>query len=727
MNMEDRLKEAFEQEAEHLHAPHGSADTAMRRGRRRRASNLIGGAALVLTLIGGTAAGFQLLGTSEDPGPNELASSTESSQPADESVTVTSNAGVADFVWERATLPKPEGTDVWNIQVAARDGGFVAIGSGYTPRSEEPGERILVWESPDGIEWSLTASALPFDGRIDTLLNTGDGFVAVVRSFDGASDSTSLYFSADGTTWTDGSADLGPLANNQHLWFVGAASGNGTTVLAGTIQTEPPEPPVVLEEAGLVLQLDHFQETFTVSDLATGEVITVISSEAIYGRGPAVYGPDGEEIVVLSEDVLEAAYQAGFEEVLVVEQDGIRVEINYLEHTFVATDIASETVVASGNEDDLYQAPRIVVVDPDTNETIVDMDIDEYYRAQDEAYGEIDGYFPQSELVLLASRDGAKWDRVDLPNDVGEEINVSGVGYGPNGFLVSVNSYGPDRAELNVWRSADGLTWEPFSPGGSNDPVEGPIVSDGKAYYRLSYNNRAGIARSSDGVEWTVVHEPGDRGTYYNSLASGGLGIVAVGQHSEDSYGPPLVIAKDGRTLMFDTENGRITVTEDATGEVLTTIELDVYQLEAPEQIIEDPENGTITITDVDGTVVMEFTEDDAMAASEQADYEYEYLPPESAVAFSPDGEEWFTATSVGLDVAWAQNVAVGDEAVVIVGESAEFYADQQYGSGGEVTVELESGSGYGTETTLVDGSTVTTTIAADYSPTTYVWVGRPR
>ena len=59
MNMEDRLKEAFEQEAELLHAPHGSPETAIRRGRRRRASNLIGGAALVLALVGGTAAGVE--------------------------------------------------------------------------------------------------------------------------------------------------------------------------------------------------------------------------------------------------------------------------------------------------------------------------------------------------------------------------------------------------------------------------------------------------------------------------------------------------------------------------------------------------------------------------------------------------------------------------------------------------------------------------------------------
>ncbi len=101
---------------------------------------------------------------------------------------------------------------------------------------------------------------------------------------------------------------------------------------------------------------------------------------------------------------------------------------------------------------------------------------------------------------------------------------------------------------------------------------------------------------------------------------------------------------------------------------------------------------------------------------------------PESAVAYSPDGEEWFVATTVGLDVAWAQGVAVGENAVVIVGESAEFYGDVQYGSDGGVTVELQ---GEATVTTTIESATTaTTTIDGGlYSgaPETYVWVGRLR
>jgi len=383
MNMEDRLKEAFEQEAEHLHAPSGSPETAMRRGRRRRASNLIGGATLILTLVGGTAAGVQLLGTSDDPEPGDQVA-TQLSQAADESTTVQSSAGVADFVWEQVKLPMPEGAEVWNIQVAAGSDGFVAVGNGAFPDRDKGGNQILVWQSDDGTEWSLAATASPFNGPADTLLNAGDGFVAIVRSYDGSSDSTSLYSSTDGVTWTEGHADFGSIANNQYMWFAGAATGNGATVLAGVIQTEPDQPPIVLEKAGVTLQQNNRDGSFTVSDLTTGELITVVDAEVVYGEsatdGATVYGADGEVIVVIPWEVFDeaGALPRTDGEQVTIERDGVRLDLFYDGYTFVATDIATGTVLASGDQDSLYRPPSILITHPDTGEVIVDITMDEF-------------------------------------------------------------------------------------------------------------------------------------------------------------------------------------------------------------------------------------------------------------------------------------------------------------------------------------------------------------
>ncbi|NNC92995.1 MAG: hypothetical protein HKN80_10940 [Acidimicrobiia bacterium] len=709
--MEDRLKAAFEQESEHLHAPHGSPETAIRRGRRRRASNLIGGAAVVFVLIGGTAAGVQYLGSSDDPVPQDLASSTETS--IDE--TTATNTAAVDFSWQRSALPTPDGAEVWNVQVVADADGFVAIGTGYVPSSpEERGNQILVWRSDDGADWTLQSTESTFDGSLDTILTTDDGFVAIVRSFDGSFDTATLYTSPDGATWTAAGVDLGDIAEDQYLWFNGAASGNGATVLAGALQTEPTEPPVVFEEAGVVLQQNNRDGSFTVTDLATGELITVLSNEAVYGGGPVVYGPDGELIVALSEELMEEAFSADTAGRFTVEQEGIRVDIDYNEDRYVATDTATETVLTQGSVEDLFRSGQLVVVDPNSNETLLDINMDDFYAAQDEAWRDRDGeYFPTTELIVLATTNGTTWKRIDLGSGAAQELNVGGVGFGPDGFFVSVVRYGSQRPEHDVWRSTDGMEWELSSSVAGT--ADSPIISAGDAYYQLSDGRRAAIVRSTDGVDWTLVHQPDDRGTYYSELAAGGLGVVAIGQHQENTYGPPVVIAKDGRTLVVDGETGRITVTEDTTGEVLTTIEIDVFQEEPPDQIIEDTANGMIIITDVDGTVVMEFTEDEANAASEGAESEYEYSVPKPAVAFSRDGEDWFTATTVGLDIAWSQGIAVGASAVVIVGESAEAYGE--FIPGEDDGVSVASG----------DSTTLTTTIAADYSPTTYVWVGRPR
>ena len=319
---------------------------------------------------------------------------------------------------------------------------------------------------------------------------------------------------------------------------------------------------------------------------------------------------------------------------------------------------------------------------------------------------------------MLATTDGRTWDRVEPGNDVGEEGQVSSLGYGPEGFVLVYDSFGAETYSQSLWRSTNGRSWEQV--GSVDEPNQGPIVGGDDAYFSFRYGRRAGIARSTDGVNWTTVYETDDAGSYFNTLAAGEMGVVAIGQHNEGSVPPQLTVSKDGRTMDFDYELGLVTVTEDASGDVLTTIDFDVFELDPPDQFQIDEDTGTVTITDTDGTVLMVITE--AEASSQETEYVEDYSIPTPALAFSPDGTEWFTVTTSGLDVAWAQGAAVGKDAIVIVGESAGDYA--AYGSSGETTVVLSDGStaGFATATTLA--------VPGDFAPEaqqTYVWVGRRR
>ena len=168
--------------------------------------------------------------------------------------------------------------------------------------------------------------------------------------------------------------------------------------------------------------------------------------------------------------------------------------------------------------------------------------------------------------------------------------------------------------------------------------------------------------------------------------------------------------------MMLDYDSGVLTVIEDTTGEVLTTIRFDPFDEDPPAQVLQ--EDNTITITDTEGNPVFVFTEEEADAAYQEVERE-ELSVPQAAVAFSPDGDEWFSATTSGLDLAWAQAAAVGTDAVVIFGESTDVYFEE---SGHSVT------AGEATVTLTGDGETVVTTVVPaepGFAAETYVWVGR--
>jgi len=723
MNMEDRLREAFDQEAEHLHAPSGSPETAVRRGRRRRASNLIGGATLILALVGGTAAGVQLLGDTEDPPEQDLAAATETAQ-TDESATTDelSSLPTVDFSWERVELPTPDGAQIWTVNVAQVDGGFVALGRGDLGTSGEGGGQLLAWRSPDGRTWELDSSGSPFDGFVDDVLVTDEGFVAVVRS-ELDDSAVALYTSADGTNWTRGEVDLG-LASDQYMWFSQAAAGDGVTVVAGISQTEPPSPTIRLEDAGVAVQQSRSDGSFVVTSLETGEVIAEVPADTVFGEteGLAVYDEVGDLIIEISWELLdETPGEAPPGDTLAIEQDGIRLELNYSEYTYLATDVASGDVLAQGSQEDLYRPPSLQITDPESGELIVELSLDEFYEAEGRAYD--DSFRPESTLLALRTSDGTTWERIDLPIGGGEEVDLSGLGYGSDRFLLTVGRYGPESSGQETWSSTSGRSWEMVSS--STEPRGGSTVGWNDDLYSLSYGNRgqATISQSADGNLWVPVFESDSSGYYLSTLAAGELGLVAFGQISDFGISvEPILISKDGRTLLFDTAAGGITVTEDATGEVLLEFEFDVFSTEPPPQFQLDDETGTVTIVDDNGTVLMVITEAEGEAAASSSEVDSrDFDVPRPVVLVSRDGLEWVRATTGGLDIGWGQNLAVGADTIVIVGESAEAYAESFDTSTAPLTSESSDSVTIGPATTIVGAPPI------PLAPSTYIWVGQQK
>lgn len=701
MNMEDRLRQAFEQEAEHLHAPSGSPETAIRRGRRRRASNLIGGAALVVALIGGTGVGIQVLGDSEDPAPadedriaaSEIADGTEQTTGDETDGPI---AADIEFDWQRVVLETPEGADVWNVQVAALEDRFVAVANGNTGSDDLA---VLTWTSSNGRDWSAPGAATGIIGTVDQVYGTGEGFVAVARLYDGISETTTVYSSPDGVTWTEGIADLGVLDEYTFSYFTGAASGNGTTVLVGALQTEPEQPPILFEEWGVVLEQERFDGGFDVIDLETGALITTIGGEVIYGGEPAVYDTDGNLLFTIPWEALQD--NVGAEEtggVAILVQEGYRLEMDFGSYDYRVTDEASGELIIAGDQDELYMPQRVTITDPATGAVVLDISIDEFFEAEGRSFENRSGeYLPRSDVLVLVSDDGAKWDRVEVPESQGaaEGIDVGGVSFGPTGFVLSINKYGTDYFDGEMLVSPDGRDWELLD--GGRTPRDGPIVARDGRFYSVSYSgsSRSGVSTSTNGSDWTMVFDAPDRETFYSSIAAGEFGVVLLGQRQEVNFGPPLSISKEGRTLVLDYGAGTVTVIDDATGDELTMVEFDIWDEEAPDQFVIDDATGTVTIFDEQGNELMTVTEEEGEAASRRLEEEYgefyEESIPQPVVVFSPDGDEWFTASTEGLDVAWAQSMAVGTDSVVIVGESLDAYYEEiamsrQFDDSGEIT-----------------------------------------
>ena len=286
-------------------------------------------------------------------------------------------------------------------------------------------------------------------------------------------------------------------------------------------------------------------------------------------------------------------------------------------------------------------------------------------------------------FVVWTSADGSTWNLVADPFGPGayvREILPTSTGYVTSGFVE-----GADDAGDRFWWSPDGASWKESSPDFISDAYLPPVRAlahwDDKVVTAVGTEDGIRLWTSADGDTWEPLPaSPSlDHTDQFHivviEIAAGPLGIVLLAELEPPRQAlPPVTIERDGLTLTFELETGRVVVVDQATGTVLFEA-----SLEDEDTLIIDDEDGSITVVHPDtGETLTTFTFEEFGEAQEKAFEEAGFEGPESGepqltsvLFFSPDGQRW---TSLVLEETFGSSdfpyspsgVVVGDEAVIL-------------------------------------------------------------
>ncbi|MEE8491035.1 MAG: hypothetical protein V3S60_05300, partial [Acidimicrobiia bacterium] len=496
-------------------------EAVVQSGKRRRMVGFAGAATVVVAIVGGTFVATQL----GDSAPSTTTTTrvdppTSATTPLGSSLeTDTSNgddaysavaprrrervpeippAGTISFEWETSEFPLPAGIDAWIQEVIAVEDGYLAFGQGFDfEDGEGHASNSLVWESPDGLNWDLVSrGSFPANFQLNNLLATDSGLVAVGMTFEDEppwSMRPLVLTSPDGRSWS-ATVLTADLAENEHLYMNGATAGEAGIIVHGSIEFQPPEPPLELTKDGKTMVIDNNQFTLTISDDATGAVLYEGTPEDIWDSGGgeteeglAVYDPATRELVlVVPWEELDAAYGAddGNGITLVFERDGYRLVLDerFDEHggTFRVEDVASGASLFSGTSNDLFSGLPPRFEDPQGN-VILEFTWDEFYQAEEEAYIGLEDEFEdqyRSRPVVFHSPDGKEFVPVDLgPLASNQSAWVNTALSTPDGFTLLGTIANAESGELMMtWRSPNGIDWTRTAAAASG-PYIGSVVA----------------------------------------------------------------------------------------------------------------------------------------------------------------------------------------------------------------------------------------------------------
>lgn len=742
---------------------------------RRQRTSILGAIALIVVLLAGVALGTTIFsGSDGDPLADDTTTTVTQPPTRDDSPNPTvpptqnrsfgsedSTSGYSiaprpdrgeptpplppiEFDWDRVEL-NLAGTGVNYLQqVIAVDNGFVALGMSFD--DQEGTEQAVMLVSDDGLVWTQQDLDGDFaNSNVWHLSFNENGGIAIGDSWETPTDGDEhfgefsgtavVWTTTDGSTWQRTEFPRNDGSNTFTYLSTGVAGPNGFVVF-GTKEQAPDHPPIIIEQNGLSLELSSNSYTYRVLD-AAGNVLASGSQDALYNfpeeqDGMGVWDPDTNDlIVVIPYEIWEQAFADAYERSgsgpfgqfaytpvdVVIEHDGYRITVNE-ETTYTVENIATGEILVTSDADSLWQGPPPQITDADGN-ILMSFTWDEFHQAQ-EAYWN-DRYEPfdySRESVVYFSSDGVNWESRIVGNEA-PESDIESVSLTERGYMAIGYSYTQYSEERLVLESTNGLDWTVV--GGLDQYLWN--LTQGPDRRLLAFGdgpNGQGLFASDGGANWVEVlpgRVPEDENTYewFNSLASGDLGTVVVGNREyslyETEHPEPLTITQNEYTLTFDDYDWppRVTVVDNITGDTVIDVRLsgDEGLSALPEGFFY--EDG-VTIIENNDNVLLAIT-DEEFEAAQQARWtvnEPAYQPPTSTMYFSTDLDAWFEVSLDGVvEEGYINHVAVGPDSVVL---TAEIYPEHE--------IELLEGGFDEAGSTLA---------VEDYSPRFVIYVGRPR
>lgn len=497
-----------------------------RDAKRRKWSAIFGAVSIVAILLVGVAVGASLF-RGDNPEPIAEADPTPTS--------------VADT--PLTTVVRSPLTDRYTR--AQGGGNLAASEDGVATRPARPGGADVGAPTPalppQEFTWEQVTLDLPegHESYLHGVYAVGDGFLAIGLSWSDEGQEIIVWSSEDGSAWEQ--TELNGDFSNASVWNVtfneyGAiAFGEEFTGFSDEAgEVFRPYQPVRL----IWTSPDGFNWTRTVLDLEADD-----NQEVWINTGVA--GPNG--YVVVGQRSTSPEFEP-----LLIEKDGLQLELNEYSYTYRVLDGAG-VVVAEGSLDDIYnnyfyEQEGQAIVNPETGELLTVIPWETWEGAYEEAYSESNGGpfggfggFVAPELTI--EYDGY---RITI-NEETYEYRIEDI---ESGDLISSGSAdylwrGPapiitDAAGVEILS----FTWEEF------DAAQQAHWEGLDSEWEYEYTSEAIVAVSSDGVAWTETAIGVDgQEVNFESIIARDDGYVAYGSQY-DTYGGGSAIwtSPDGRT-----------------------------------------------------------------------------------------------------------------------------------------------------------------------------------